>query len=76
MGVSGREILRWLGQPHVLQTARSPFEALLLQIAEFAEEWLTSAESLGAAERRSTARVMPFQGRAPLAVIPAVGVPR
>jgi hypothetical protein len=76
MAVAGREILRWLGQPHVLQTARSPFEALLLQIAEYAEEWLTSAESLGAAQRRTTARVMPFQGRAPLAVIPAVGVPR
>jgi hypothetical protein len=76
MGVAGREVLRWLGQPHVLQTARSQFEALLLQIAEYAEEWLTSAESLGAAERRSTARVMPFQGRAPLAVIPAAGSPR
>ena len=76
MAVAGREVLRWLAQPHVLQTARSQFEALLLQIAEYAEEWLTSAESLGAAERRTTARVMPFQGRAPLAVVPAAGVPR
>jgi hypothetical protein len=38
MAVAGREILRWLAQPHVLQTQRSQFEALLLQIAEYAEE--------------------------------------
>jgi hypothetical protein len=53
MGVAGREVLRWLAQPHVLQTQRAQFEALLLQIAEFAEEWLTSAQSLGLAFRRT-----------------------
>jgi hypothetical protein len=52
MGVAGREVLRWLAQPHVLQTQRAQFEALLLQIAEFAEEWLTSAQSLGIVRRR------------------------
>jgi hypothetical protein len=36
----------------VLQTQRAQFEALLLQIAEFAEEWLTSAQSLGIVRRR------------------------
>jgi hypothetical protein len=72
MAVAGREVLRWLAQPHILQTSRSQFEALLLEIAEYAEEWLTSAESLGAAERRRSARVLPFQGRAPLAIVPAV----
>jgi hypothetical protein len=72
MAVSGREVLRWLAQPHVLQTARAQFETLLLQIAEYAEEWLTSAESLGAAQRRTGARVMPFQGRAPLMAVPPV----
>jgi hypothetical protein len=72
MAVSGREVLRWLAQPHILQTTRPQFETLLLQIAEFGEEWLTSAESLGAARRGSGARVMPFQGRAPLVPITPV----
>ena len=31
MAVAGREILRWLAQPHVLQTQRAQFEALLLR---------------------------------------------
>lgn len=66
MGVAGREVLRWLGQPHILQTTRAQFETLLLQIAEYAEEWLTSAQAMGAAERRTTARVVPSRGRAPL----------
>jgi hypothetical protein len=70
MGVSGREVLRWLAQPHILQTTRPQFETLLLQIAEFGEEWLTSAESLGTAQRRTGARVMPFRGRAPLMSVP------
>ncbi len=52
MAISGREILRWLAQPHLLQTTRSQFEALLLQIAEHSEEWLMSAESIGLAEQR------------------------
>jgi len=53
MAVAGREVLRWLAQPHVLQTQRAQFEALLLQIAEFAEEWITSAQSLGIVRRRA-----------------------
>src|SRR4051794_7846336 len=51
MAVAGREALRWLAQPHILQTARAPFEALLLEIAEYAEEWLTSAQAMGLAAR-------------------------
>ncbi|HVG91903.1 MAG TPA: hypothetical protein VNB54_10480, partial [Alphaproteobacteria bacterium] len=31
MGVTGREVLRWLAQPHILQTTRSQFETLLLR---------------------------------------------
>ena len=67
MAVAGREILRWLSQAHLLQTTRTQFEALLLQIAEHAEEWLMSAESLGLAEqRRPRGRVLPIQrDRAP-----------
>jgi hypothetical protein len=60
MGVAGREMLRWLGQPHVLQEQRAQFEALLLNIAEFAEEWLTSAQAMGHAERHTAGRVMPW----------------
>jgi hypothetical protein len=51
MAVAGREALRWLSQPFVLQRERAEFEALLLEIAEYAEEWLTSAQSVGAAGR-------------------------
>jgi hypothetical protein len=65
MGVAGREVLRWLAQPHVLQTTRAQFEALLLPIAEYAEEWLTSAQAMGLAERRTTGRVMPWDRSAP-----------
>jgi hypothetical protein len=62
MAVAGREILRWLAQPHILQTSRPEFEALLLQVAEFAEEWLTSAQALGLAQRNQNGegRVLPW----------------
>jgi hypothetical protein len=65
MAVTGREILRWLSRPNILQTARPQFEALLLDIAEPAEEWLTSAKSLGEA-RRSAERVLPWATRTPV----------
>lgn len=65
MGVAGREVLRWLAQPHILQTQRVQFEALLLEIAEYAEEWLTSAQAMGVAERRTAGRVMPWDRSAP-----------
>jgi hypothetical protein len=60
MGVAGREVLRWLGQKHILQDNRAQFEATLLEIAEYAEEWLTSAQAMGLAERRADARVLPW----------------
>jgi hypothetical protein len=65
MGVAGREILRWLSQPHILQTARAQFEAMLLEIAEYAEEWLTSAQAMGLADRRSGGRVLPWDQSSP-----------
>ncbi len=49
MAINGRNILRWLAQPHILNADRAQFETLLLEIAEDAEEWLTSAESVGSA---------------------------
>jgi hypothetical protein len=65
MAVAGREVLRWLSQPYVLQRERAEFEGLLLEVAEYAEEWLTSAQSVGAARRSGVdaERVL----RAPLA---------
>ena len=60
MGVAGREVLRWLAQPHIMKMQRGQFEALLLEIAEFAEEWLTSAQSMGLAQRMEANRVMPW----------------
>jgi hypothetical protein len=61
MAVSGREIIRWLAQKHILKTSRSEFEALLREIADYTEEWLTSAETLGIAYRGHTQRVVPLE---------------
>jgi hypothetical protein len=63
MAVAGREVLRWLAQPHILRTTRAEFETLLLDIAEYAEEWLTSAQSMGHARRSEGERVMPWDQR-------------
>ncbi len=78
MAVAGREVLRWLSQSFVLQRERAEFEALLLEIAEYAEEWLTSAQSVGAggALRAGGDRVRPaplsrrILSRAPAATVP------
>jgi hypothetical protein len=61
MAITGREILRWLAQPHILNSTRSEFEALLLTIADDAEEWLTSASALGISERRAGTRGTPLE---------------
>jgi hypothetical protein len=65
MGVTGREVLRWLAQPHILQTTRSQFEALLLEIAEQSEEWLTSAQAMGLGTRTGSHRVLPWDQTQP-----------
>lgn len=65
MAVAGREVLRWLAQPHVRKHNRGEFETLLLQIAEYSEEWLTSAQSLGLAQRANNERVMPADRQSP-----------
>jgi hypothetical protein len=70
MAVAGREILRWLAQPHILQEQRTQFEALLLDIAEYAEEWLTSAQSLGLASRQADVRILPWDRDRRAAVLP------
>jgi hypothetical protein len=68
MAIAGREILRWLAQSHVLSANRTQFETLVQQIGEYAEEWLTSAQSLdvvrgGAATPKRSAEVLPFRTR-------------
>ena len=60
MGVTGREILRWLGSSFILQSGRTQFEAELRDIADDAEEWITSAETLGVARRQPSARALPW----------------
>lgn len=61
MAVTGRDVLRWLAGPHILETGRGEFEALLMQIAEPAEEWLTSAQAMSLARRTGSDRVMPWE---------------
>jgi hypothetical protein len=68
MGVTGREVLRWLGQPHILQTTRAQFETLLLEIAEQSEEWLTSAQAMGVSKRTGSHRVLPWDQTQPTPV--------
>lgn len=63
MAVSGREMIRWLAQKHILKSSRAEFEALLREVADNAEEWLTSAETLGIAFRGHTQRVVPIDSR-------------
>src|SRR5262250_2718575 len=55
------DVMRGLGQPHILKTDRAVFETLLLDIAESCEEWLTSATSMGLAERTGDVRVLPWE---------------
>jgi hypothetical protein len=61
MAVTGRDTLRWLAGPHVMETSRGQFEALLMQIAEPAEEWLTSAQAMSLARRTGSDRVLPWE---------------
>jgi len=70
MGVTGREVLRWLAQPHILQTTRAQFETLLLEIAEQSEEWLTSAQAMGLSTRTGSHRVLPWDQTQPTPVRP------
>lgn len=61
MAVTGREVLRWLAGPHILETSRGEFETLLMDIAEPAEEWLTSAQAMSLARRTGSDRVLPWE---------------
>jgi hypothetical protein len=56
MAVTGRDILRWLGDRFILESGRPQFESKLFDIADDAEEWITSAETLGLARRPAARR--------------------
>ena len=87
MAVTGRDVLRWLSGPHILETGRGEFEAMLMNIAEPAEEWLTSAQAMSLARRTGSDRVLPWEqlgqsgvaatvaDRSPLTVPPRVPRP-
>jgi hypothetical protein len=68
MAIAGHEILCWLAQPHILNATRAEFEALLHQVADEAEEWLTSAEALGIAQPRKRVTISKNGRRAPVRV--------
>lgn len=61
LATSGRSIIRWLAHKYILNSSRAEFEALLREIADSVEEWLTSAETLGIAYRGHTQRVVAFE---------------
>jgi hypothetical protein len=63
MAIAGRNVIRWLAHKYILNGSRAEFEALLREIADYVEEWLTSAETLGIAFRGHTQRVVPFEPR-------------
>ena len=61
MAVTGRDVLRWLSGQHIMETTRGQFEALLMEIAEPSEEWLTSAQAMSLARRTGSDRVLPWE---------------
>jgi hypothetical protein len=65
MAVSGREIIRWLAEPFVLQKNRTDFETLLYRIAEYSEEWLSSTEGMQINQPTPPPRQVYMQGPPP-----------
>jgi len=65
MAIAGRDVLRWLAQPFILNSTRAEFETLLLDIADRAEEWVTSAEAMGISRRRGLNRTMAWDAPPP-----------
>lgn len=71
MAVAGRDILAWLAQPYILTDERDIFDALLKDIRDATEEWLTSAESVGMSSSIQTqtysSNVVPFSPKSNIA---------
>jgi hypothetical protein len=76
MAVSGREIIRWLAEPFVLQKSRTDFETLLYRIAEYSEEWLSSTEGMQMNRPTPPPRQVYMQGPPPSGVRPDLVVGR
>lgn len=65
MASAGRDILHWLSEDYLITDVRTDFEAYLEDIVDSADDWLTSAESLGL-QRSVTgggANVVPLMSR-------------
>lgn len=81
MAETGRDILRWLAQSYIRSTSRTDFETALNMIGDDAEEWVTSAEAVGAVARgartmaRAGAARLPIQRR-PRPPVPGARVAR
>src|SRR5258706_14025938 len=76
MAVTGREIIRWLAQPFVLENNRQRFEAFLSRIAEAAEEWISSEEGMRLTRPTPPPRSVYMPGPPPSGPRPASGARR
>ncbi len=65
MAVTGRDIIRWLAEPFVLQKNRTDFETLLYRIAEASEEWISSEEGMRISRPTPPPRNVYVQGPPP-----------
>jgi len=65
MAVTGRDIIRWLAEPFVLQKNRTDFETLLYRIAESSEEWISSEEGMRISRPTPPPRQVYMQGPPP-----------
>lgn len=65
MAVTGRDIIRWLAEPFVLQRNRTDFETLLFRIAEPSEEWISSEEGMRMNRPTPPPRQVYMQGSPP-----------
>jgi hypothetical protein len=65
LAVTGRDILKWLAEPYVLDPSRFGFETQLNQIAEAAEEWISSEEGMRISRPTPPARNVYMPGPPP-----------
>lgn len=65
MAQTGHDILDWIAGPDILTTNGDEFQLRISIIRDAVEEWLTSAESVGAKseKRPSSSKVVPFERR-------------
>ncbi|HET8909841.1 MAG TPA: hypothetical protein VFN23_00155 [Ktedonobacteraceae bacterium] len=76
MAVTGRDIIRWLAEPFILDTNRTDFETLLYRVAESAEEWISSEEGLRISRPTPPPRGVYMPGPPPTRTRPVPGTRR